>query len=353
MVLALRRFHHFPLFTFLLLSLLSLVPVALADRGAISLTPGVSIYEPGQKAIIAWNGEEEILILSTDVSASGSTLALEILPLPSNPKAIEKASFESFVNLQSLIWNYASKALGDHYRGADQTKSVEVVFHEKIGAHDITVVKAENATELTNWADQFLRENGISQGISLQKFGPVIEDYMARGFRYFVLDLIALSLEQKSIEPILYRFETSFLYFPLKISSPVAGDSKITLFLLTPGRIASTVYYPLQIAYYQSPTHREPIQFTVTRGKLSLIDLRIGELFEGDAQLTVIAYDGPLSALTKDLMIAEQAITTSPESGFLYTVLIGVVIGASCTLIGVMITFLIMRTKRSKYVTSG
>ncbi|MEM3666844.1 MAG: hypothetical protein QW222_07180 [Candidatus Bathyarchaeia archaeon] len=37
----------------------------------IPIQPQVSVYEPGQKAIIAWNGTEEILILSTDVTANG------------------------------------------------------------------------------------------------------------------------------------------------------------------------------------------------------------------------------------------------------------------------------------------
>ena len=43
--------------------------VVSADRGMIP-TSDVSVYGPGQKAIIAWNGEEEVLILSTDVYTS-------------------------------------------------------------------------------------------------------------------------------------------------------------------------------------------------------------------------------------------------------------------------------------------
>ncbi|MCJ7560066.1 hypothetical protein MUO79_05550, partial [Candidatus Bathyarchaeota archaeon] len=41
------------------------LPLVHADRGGLPIIPGVSIYEPGQKAIVAWNGNEEILILST------------------------------------------------------------------------------------------------------------------------------------------------------------------------------------------------------------------------------------------------------------------------------------------------
>jgi hypothetical protein len=137
--------------------------------GMVPVEPSVSIYEPGQKAIIAWNGHEEILILSTDVNAAGETLVLEIMPLPSNPKKIEKASFESFVTIQNLLDAHARVVLGSNY-GLEGTKSIEVTFHEKIGAHDVTVVKAGDASELTSWAGDFLESNNVTGGISLKNF---------------------------------------------------------------------------------------------------------------------------------------------------------------------------------------
>ena len=345
------------LFTLLFLLLLSALPKALADRGVIPIDPGVSVYEPGQKAIIAWNGEEEILILSTDVNAGGDTFALEIMPLPSNPKAIEKASFESFITIQNLIWEGAPLALGRHYMSKDQTEGIEVTFHEKIGAHDITVVNASDALALTEWVENFLEENEISREISLQNFESAIEGYMARGFRFFVIDLIEMSSQQKSVEPILYRFETKFLYYPLKISSPIPGDTKITLFLLTKGKIQSfhfpfyAPYYPLKIAYYRTGNHRAPIQFNLTNGQLSIIDLRIGELFEGEAWLTVLEYEGQLSGLTRDLMIAKGATTTSDGlnvTGNIIYMLLGVIVGVICASIGVGLTFLIMHVRRTQ-----
>jgi len=75
----------------LLAVLLSLVQNVWADRGMVSVQPNVSVCEPGQKAIIAWNGTTEILILSTDIFASSVAKVLEILPLPSNPTEVERA----------------------------------------------------------------------------------------------------------------------------------------------------------------------------------------------------------------------------------------------------------------------
>jgi hypothetical protein len=329
--------------------------------GMVPVEPSVSVYEPGQKAIIAWNGQEEILILSTDVSAAGETLVLQIMPLPSNPKKIEKASFESFVAINDLIGIHARAVLGDNYQ-SESTKGIEVTFHERIGAHDVTVVKASDASELTSWAGDFLESNNVTGGISLKNFEAVIEDYMALGFRFFALDIIQLSADQKSVEPILYQFETSFLYYPLRISSPISGDTKITLFLLTNGKIQSNFifsqYTPIIKAYYRSSSLWEPIELNLTKGQLSIIDLRIGELFPKGAWLTVMEYEGPLNRLTKDFVISEASImvekepeTPSPDDSIIsqlnaaYFLLVGIAVGAVLTLAFATLTFEVMRKK--------
>lgn len=325
-------------------------PTVSADRGVVPVEPDVSVYEPGQKAIVAWNGLEEILVLSTDITADANTSVLEIMPLPSNPNVIEEASFDSFVRIQEYIWMRGPEVLGKDYRG-DQTESVEVIFHEKIGAHDITVVNASDTLEFTGWMEDFLGSNGVSQEISLQNFEAVIGDYMARGFRFFVLDLTDVSTEENSVEPILYRFETSFLYYPLEISSPIPGDTEITLFLLTNGKIEAnghSQYYPLTLAYYRSPTKWEPIQFKLTKGELAIIDLRISKLFENGGWLTVLKYNGQTSGLTKDLMMAESSITSEDNStgDMIQPMILGALIGTLCTLTGVTFVHLMTRVGR-------
>ena len=350
-------------FALLFALFLPYISVGLADRGLVHVEPSVSIYEPGQKAIIAWNGQEETLILSTDVSASGETLVLEIMPLPSNPKKIEKASFESFVAIQTILDTHARVVLGGNY-GPESTKSIEVTFHERIGAHDVTVVKAGDALELTSWAEEFLESNNVTRGISLENFEAVIEDYMALGFRFFALDIIQISADQKSVEPILYQFETSFLYYPLRISSPISGNTKITLFLLTNGKIQNdfifSQYTPIIKAYYRSTSLREPIELNLTKGQLSIIYLRIGEMFPKGAWLTVMEYEGPLSGLTKDFVISESSIMIDQEPenpsqddsirsqlNTVYFFLVGIVAGAAYTLAGVVLIFGIIRKKQS------
>ena len=57
--------------------------ICYADRGSIPFEREAKVFEPTQRALIAWDGKEEILLLSTDMSTSQPTKVLEILPLPS------------------------------------------------------------------------------------------------------------------------------------------------------------------------------------------------------------------------------------------------------------------------------
>lgn len=349
-----RGFNLRRVYITIILFLLSfaLFPLVYADRGLISITPGVSVYEPGQKAILAWNGQEEIMILSTDVNASQQTLVLEILPLPSKPQ-VETATFHSFEEIQDMIWEEAIN-LGMYNTVRDaKSGSIEVVFHEQIGAHNITAVKANNSLELLNWTRNFLAENGQNETISLGNFAAIVEDYMGRGFRYYVLDLITFSSEEKSIDPILYRFNSTTLYYPLLITSPVGGHGKITLFTITKEKVEG-YYWPLEFANYQVFGNAwQRIEFALSRGDLSKIDLRIGELFPDGARLSVLTFDGPLSSLTRDIMISADDLdptsppltniqVTMPPTLFVLCILLGTV----SALLGAILTFLVTRQKK-------
>ena len=324
-------------------------PLVYADRGMIPVSLEVSVYEPGQKAILAWNGYEEIMILSTDVTSSQETLVLEILPLPSKPD-VEAASFESFEKIQSMIWEEGLNQFMYSTENDARSGSVEVLFHEEIGAHNITVVKASDASELIDWAGDFMSGSGVNKEISLGNFESVIENYMRRGFRYYVLDLITISPEERSVNPILYRFDSSFLYYPLLITSPVIGNTEIALFLITEGKVEKD-YWPMQKALYRvSGGTWQPIEFLLSKGDLSKIDLRISEILPDGARLTALRYEGKLDLLTRDLMISEE--TLNPAINVEVTMPLGVialcfVLGAVSALAGVFTALLITRSKKT------
>lgn len=287
-----------------------LAQVALADRGMVPIGD-VSVYGPGQKAIIAWNGDEEIMILSTDVSASGDSQVLEILPLPSEPM-IEKGDFASFEQVNRLIEEHFPRHWWDGFRKGvlSPGEGVEIIFHEKIGAHDITVVKAGDSAELVMWAESFLRDAGIEHEISSAELESLVDDYIARDIEYFVFDLIEVTSEPKSIEPIVYRFDSDFLYFPLKISTLAEGWTDINLFLLTPEIVGlrwlprrSELPQGLEMGKFYGERGTQPIQFKLSKEELASINRDMASLLESGAWLTAVAYHGDLAGLTRDLII--------------------------------------------------
>ncbi len=342
-MLSLRREAR--LFLLVILGIVSLLsPLQLkADRGMIPIMPSVLIYEPSQKAIIAWNGKTEVLILSTDVYSSQKTKVLEILPLPSNPERIEKGSFESFEAVNELIFEHAPKIQG--YRQKDivalSNESVTILFKAKIGVHDITVVKTKDSEELAYWIQDFLRKNGLDIVLNLGSAEKVIDEYTSLGFRFFVLDIIEVS-DEKSVEPILYEFKTPFLYYPLKISSIIPGDTKISLFLITTEKVSEKLLHEssMKMAYYKIGKEREPIQFKISLGEISRIDLRLTELFDEEAWFTAVFYEGNMNQLRKDLKIAYPLETGNEGLGSVLRDPTDFVIGMSMGFLFSLLAFL-------------
>lgn len=321
-----------------------------ADRGAIPISLEASVYEPGQKAILAWNGHEEVMILSTDVSSSAETLVIEILPLPSQP-AVEAASFESFTEVQMLMWQEASSVYSWSIQNDSESQRVEVVFYEQIGAHNISVVKSSDAQELVVWMNDFLEQSGVKEKVALRNFESVVQEYMNHGYRYYVLDLITVTREERSVNPILYRFNCSFLYYPLVITTPVGGDTQITLFLITDGKPQGS-FYPLHRAHYIVEDRWESIEFLLSVGDLARIDLRIAKMFADGAWFSVLTYEGDLKLLTRDLVISDVLPLYSvgaADSALLPSLFaVGILLGSVTTLAGVLLTLLITRERKNE-----
>ena len=273
-----------------------------ADRGMIPVSD-VSVYGPGQKAIIAWDGEEEIMILSTDVRASSDSVVLEVLPLPSMPQRIEAGDFSSFYEIEWLVSSklpFFNMPYGDRLGGGGE--GVEIVFHERIGAHDITVVEANSAQELIDWAEAFLGDNGIEHDISSPELEAMFGGYIEDGMGFFVFDLVDVTPDPMSIEPIIYQFRSDSLYYPLVISSLASGETEIILFLLTPGAVdLARLPDGMTVGHFDG----QPVQFELDGDELEAIDPQIAELLGDSAWLTALRYEGDLALLESDLMVYE------------------------------------------------
>ena len=294
------------------LLILSLLHMAMADRGMI-IPGGVSVYEPGQKAVIAWDGENEVLILSTDVWASDNTWALELLPLPSQPASPEAGSFDSFTAVQNLLWKYTADVYAARGYNAPASAPLEVIFHENIGAHDVAVVRATSAGELIDFAENALAGKENAEGVSWSGLEGLAASYLQRGMSYWVIDLIDLSDHSKSREPIVYTFKSDYLYFPLEISSLASGQTEITLFTFTNDNLdASSVKAAgFRIPTFMAGGENVALEFGVGENELQQISPRVADLFKGGARLTVLSYQGQLSSLHGDLILGARQVAAA------------------------------------------
>ncbi|MBS7623791.1 DUF2330 domain-containing protein [Candidatus Bathyarchaeota archaeon] len=294
---------------FLLSAVTFCATVTRADRCVLP-TGDADVYGPGQKAIVAWNGEAECLILSTDLYASGDTRVLEVLPLPSKPD-VEEGGFESFEAIQNLMMKNLPRAAG-----AEDKARLDIMFHERIGAHDVTVVRATSAEDLSRFIADYARGMNIPQPGIVERTRQILTDYLERGFNYWVFDLVNLQSDTRSLEPIIYKFQTQSLYYPLKVSSTAKGSTEILLYLITPGKLDEG-FLPPKVRFAHYIPGDQPIQFQVTHEELASIDSRISALFAREALtyppspaawLTAAKYVGELEDLDFDLEILSGSV---------------------------------------------
>jgi hypothetical protein len=186
--------------------------------------------------MIAWNGTEEILLLSTDLKASESTKVLEVLPLPSEPK-VTKGDLDVFRRATTLI----NRKVGDETKNLNTRDGVkiaepagEITFHEKIGAHNISVARVLDPRGFVEWVNDYLKKAGVSKPVVPKLLKASVTEYINDKFTWVVFDVVDLDDKTKTNDAIQYRFKTGSLFYPLRISRTDTGETSIDLLILTP-----------------------------------------------------------------------------------------------------------------------
>lgn len=168
--------------------------LAFADGG---MFPGFNyrekVYLPSQKAVIAWDGGEETLILSTKVGVENLANLAWIIPVPSKTKPeIEEGDIEIFYDLADLF-TLARKAPGFGAGvGLKAPQEVTVVEFKKVDIYDITTLKATDAQALVDW----LNENGY---VVSESAVPVLQEYCDQEDFYFIANKINLANKYKNL----------------------------------------------------------------------------------------------------------------------------------------------------------
>lgn len=210
---------------------------AMADRGAIFEVRDVDIQQPAQRAIIAYNGVEEILILQTDVKADRETKVVEFMPLPSKPH-VSLAPKGCFRALAQLIKKHNVRYIRFlRGKGEDEgakAEAVKVVVAAQLGPHNVTVVEVKDADEFVRWVKAFFEKNGLGKPALGKSLKQIVADYLKRGFTFFAFDIVTLSPEKQTVQPLTYRFNSDYLYYPLKVTNLYGGEGTVELFVIHP-----------------------------------------------------------------------------------------------------------------------
>jgi hypothetical protein len=280
----------------------SLFAAAYADKGLIPFTSSAKIFEPVQRAMIAWNGSEEILILTTDVHASVRTKSLEVIPLPSEPM-VKKGDLEIFNRAAMLINRHlADSRLTGRRSGAQDSKSLqpsgEITFHQTIGTHEISVAHVLDSGGFIAWVDGYLRKSGVENPSIPPELKYKIEEYLKDKFNWFVFDVVSLEDSPRTNEAIQYRFATPSLFYPLKISGAAQGDTSISLTILTPRMLKEFHGIPIdRIELLHNPV-------TLTREEVQSLSPEIDELLGGEKEVKLRLWQirGAFSSFDADLL---------------------------------------------------
>ena len=219
--------------SFLVILILSFFPITLfSDMGAIIPIESVNLDEPAQRAIIAYDGFEEMLILQTELKPSEPTEVLRFIPLPSLPE-IKIASKKVFPELKKLVLKYNLQYVRQTKSLIPSTEKVKIEIKKTIGAHNITIIKLTDTQGFIEWIKKYMKNLGYNYSFKNNRtYIDVLKHYINNKINYFVFDLVELK-KQSSIDPIIYCFKSSKLYYPLVATNVLRSYGVIELFIFS------------------------------------------------------------------------------------------------------------------------
>lgn len=236
---------------------------------------GESFTEPNQYAVVAWNGTEEILWISTKQKSlvPGEGAALSIMPMPGKPISVTRGDDKLYQECYKAVDAKIAAANGG-------VASRELVLEAKIGAHNIFVLKGESVEDLEKQIQDYIskRFGGEAEGAIGDNTRDVLKDYIDRDFQYFAFDLIDSNEEEEIKVPIQYRFESEYCYYPMVVSKiGGTGETEVSIVAFTSGEL--TQHAPTALTF-EEVTKEESVEFTAD--ELQTLSPDIQALFGDD-----------------------------------------------------------------------
>ncbi len=266
-------------------------PAATANCGSIPFVAGAQVFRPTQRAVTAFDGREQILVLSTDLRADRPTKVLEVLPFPSRPE-VTRGDEELFSKALQHIEDRLGPRRGRH--GLPTAR--DAVHHERTAVHGTTVVRFTDPKQFIAWATDYLRETGVDDPAIPVRVSSLVRDYVRDGFQWFVFNVIELGPDTVARQAMQYRFATPRLYYPLRILGAESGNTTIHLVLVSPRLVRMPDLRPVRAVLLHPPVG-------IDRDELGYLDRELPEfLGPHPQQLRLWEIKGSLGTMRRDVL---------------------------------------------------
>jgi hypothetical protein len=195
-------------------------------------------------------------------------------------------------------------------------QGVEITFQKIIGAHDVTVVRVNKEEDFLKWVDDFTVQKSLDKKQISEEFKNGLMSYLKRGINYFVFDVVNLSDAETTIKPLIYRFQSSYFYFPMLVSgiSEISGSqTKVNLFLV----FDTSLKLPGQIwqGSHDYWVDDNGVDIKLTNAELANVSTDLATLLTDDVMVRRFEMSGKLSQINKDLMLFPRLLQSNLKIG--------------------------------------
>lgn len=246
---------------FTVLRQVGLVVALLLGGLATSLTAaawacGCGAYIPGQqgasvvdeRALIAWDGSREDIVMSLGVTGSSDTAAW-VMPVPSSAR-VSLGEAEAFAELGRLTaprieyrdtwwptfsWLTAGPSEGA-MAGPPPGVGLNVLGRQRIGPFDVTRLAAQDPTALATWltGHGFPHPDGLDANLA---------PYVAEGWEIVAVKLAPATQGESltgDLQPLRLSFASDRVVYPMRLSRSASTPQTVDLYLLAGHRMDPT-----------------------------------------------------------------------------------------------------------------
>ncbi|MBC8078559.1 MAG: DUF2330 domain-containing protein [Chloroflexales bacterium] len=211
--------------------------LALAPSAALACGMPLNARIPAEQSLIIFGGGRQQIIttMQLDIDRPGAAV---VLPVPADPEVDQPGGGDQlFAYLQNatkplqqverrIVWRWNDGATS----GAAPGGRVSVLGRETLGAYDVARLAADDPQALAQW----LGENGYEVPPPAQ---PVLDAYIADGWRFVAIKLDSAAAESGSLAPLRISFPAQQIVYPMRLAALADRPIDLLLYVLSDHRV--------------------------------------------------------------------------------------------------------------------